>query len=451
MRFFSIFLAVVLASGNLAFAQDIAQNPVQETGQEVKPDTATTTQTAAKETADKPAKPKRKIIGRLQKRDNSTETVPAEAMPILDEIMRLKWDVLPQEPEAVDDSKKISLEKIFHETLKHSIPVRQAAVQIKAVETQAKEIRDPGLFNLLNPLLDTNALKKAAENHVAAARFRLIAVRQKTLLDSARMHADLTQAFLNKYLAYQAIEQGKGQWKAEQRRFEAGETTSFEVTQTQIALIDRYGKYLAAGNAYHTASVVLANQVAMAPEHILIPEGYILEDGTATVPPLNLLPGDLNLEKVLVLVKIRPELQELQHKQTSLAHLVKVAVGLDKEKKVAELRQVELETQRAANAAAVMAEKAYGDYRTADKNVVLAKQRYELSSRFVHQLQVSYDAGFSSFKEVLDGQIEQAKAKTALMSAQVAYNLSQLQLVYEMGLLSEEIFARPLTIPPNAL
>jgi outer membrane protein TolC len=52
---------------------------------------------------------------------------------------------------------------------------------------------------------------------------------------------------------------------------------------------------------------------------------------------------------------------------------------------------------------------------------------------------------------VLESQIELAKVKTALISAQVAYNLSQIQLLYEMGLLNEDVLSRPLAIPSNAL
>ena len=97
----------------------------------------------------------------------------------------------------------------------------------------------------------------------------------------------------------------------------------------------------------------------------------------------------------------------------------------------------------------ILAEKAYAYYKLADKGLNLAQQRYELAEKGMHQLHVSHEAGFSSSKDVLDGQVELARAKTALIGAQVAYNLSQIQLIYEMGLLSEDIFTRPLAIPPN--
>lgn len=369
--------------------------------------------------------------------------------PILEEILRLKW-----ENTALDasDVRKISLEEVFHQTLAHSIPVRQAEAKVKDAETEAKEIRDPGLFGLLNPMIDTGALKKAAEDTIQASKARLAAVRQKTLLESARMHADLVQAFMNKYLAFQSIEQGKVQLKAEQHRFTSGETNSFDVTQTRMALIDRYSKYLNADNAYHAASLALANQIGIKTDDTLIPAGLVLEDGNASVPLLKLLPDDLTVEKAVKTARQRPEAQEFQFRKTALERLIKSSSGLDRQRKEGERRQLELEAEKALNAAAILTEKAFNDYKLSQKNLDLSQQRYDLALKMLHQLEISRDAGFSSSKDVLDGQLVLAQAKTSLISAQVGSNLSQIQLVYEMGLLSEEIGgARPLAIPPNSL
>lgn len=394
---------------------------------------------------DKPGKDKRRGKNKLPK----LEAPGAPSLPVLDEIQKLKWEMAPLGASS-DDVKRISLEAIFHETLKSSISVRQAEVAIKGAESEAKEVGVINLFNLLNPA-DTGALKKAAEISIQAAKTHLQAVRQKALLESARKHAELTQAFLNKYLAFQAVEQGRMQLKAEQRRFEAGETNSFDVAQTQMALIDRYAKYLAGDNAYHTASMVLAGHIGASTEKALVPEGYVIQDDQVLVAPLQLIPPELSLDEVEKAARARPEVQELRLRQMILKHLVKASFGLDSKKKETELKQVELETEKAANAAGVMAEKAWLDYHLAGKNVSLARQRYEVAGRLIRQLHVSHEAGFSSSKDVLDGQVELARAKAALMGAQVAYNLSQIQLVYEMGLLSENVFARPLLTPPNVL
>ena len=62
---------------------------------------------------------------------------------------------------------------------------------------------------------------------------------------------------------------------------------------------------------------------------------------------------------------------------------------------------------------------------------------------------MSNKAGFSSTKDVLDGQLELARANSALIEAHLNKNLTQIQLTYEMGLLQQDLVSHPL--PPNAL
>jgi hypothetical protein len=369
--------------------------------------------------------------------------------PVLDEIMALKWES-PTDTRHSDETRRVGLERIFHETLGNSIAIRQAEVQVKDSQRQAKEAGELNLFNLLNPIQPA-ILKQAAENSVQAAEAHLLSVRQQELLRSARMHADLLQSFMSKYLAFQGIEQGKVQMKADRHRFEAGETDRFEVTQSEVALIDRYERYLKADNGYHAASLALAGQLGADPSAALVPEGFIMQDGDPAIAPVNLIPEYFTLAQVQKLAQTRPEARELQFRKEALKLLVKASMGLDRRKKEAELHQLELEGEKAQKASEIMAEKAFDDYRLAAKGIGLARQRYDLASRAMRQLQISHEAGFSSSKDVLDGQVELARAKTALIGAQVAYNLSQIQLLYEMGLLSEDIFSRPLAIPPNLL
>lgn len=378
---------------------------------------------------------KKHLTARLQKREMAISDLP----PVIREVLKLKWTVAPNQ--AVGEVRKISLDKVFKETLDRNIEVREAKAQIKIAEAEGKEMREPNLLMLLNPI-STAQLKNAAEENLKAAERHVAAAQQKALLQSARLHADLVQAFLNKYLAFQVIEQGRNQLLAGQQRFLAGETTSFEVTQTQMALMERYSKYLTADNLYHTASLTLSNQLGSVVEQVLVPEDYLMQDGNVTVNPLSLIAADFSLEKALKTTKNRPDIQELDLKKEALTGLTKASFGTDKDKHEAELRQLDLAIEKATNGAMAMTEKAYADYQLAGQTVLLAKQRFELASQLVHQLQVSHDAGFSSSKEVLDGQIESEKAKAGLISAQVAHNLSQIRLVYEMGMLDADVLSK---------
>lgn len=429
-----------------SFAADEAKSPIVQNGHAEAGKTLEPAREPASLAADKSEKSKKRAAKKDQKREMKAELV---ALPVLAEIQKLQWEEASLNGQSYD-TKRIGLEKIFAETLQHSIAVKQAEVQIKDAEAQAKEIRDPNLFNLLNPL-DVPALKKAAESNVQAAKAHLQAARQKALLDSAKAYADLTQVFLGKYLAFQAIEQGRSQLKVEQEKFIAGENNRFDVTETQMVLIDRYGKYLNADNLSHTASLALASQISASTDTTLIPESVVLQEGHAIVSPLKLLPDELTLGSVVRAAKTRPDMQEMNYRREALEKLVKAASGVDKQKKKAELHQLELEIEKAANAVSVMAEKAYGDYLVSRRSLVLAQQNYDLGNQFVYQLQVSYSAGFSSSKDLLDAQLEMAKVKSGLIGAQVAYNLSQIQLLYEMGLLTADIWSRPIAVPENLL
>lgn len=381
--------------------------------------------------------------------DASRTMEEMDTLPVFQEILTLEWSVIPRQTPS-RDSHSIGLDRIFHETLKRSLAVRQAEINVEDVEAQAKEIRDPNLFNLLNPL-NIPLMNKAAENNVQSARARLQAVRQASLLEAARMYADLTQAFLAKYLAYQAIEQGRGQLRAERERFTAGETNRFDVTQTQMALIDRYSNYLNADNLYYGSSVSLAGLLSLGTDTVLVPEGVKFGDEQATVPLIRLISDDLSLETILKATRNRPDGQASIYRREALQKLVKASSGLEKEKKKTDLHQLELEIRKAESAVAISAEKAYADYLLSRKKLLLAQERHNLACRFAYQLEVSHMAGFSSSKEALDGQMELIRVKTGLIGAQVAYNLSQIRLLYEMGLLSEDVLSRSASPPTNTL
>jgi len=391
----------------------------------------------------------KKHLSRKEKKEQKQQLhEDLDTTPILAEVLKLKWQAAPlQNP--VKDVKKINLDKVFQDTLSHSIAVHQAEVQIKDAEVIAKETRDP-IFNPLNPF-DPGSFKQAAQSNAEAARAHLDTVRQQVLLSSAKAYSNLTQAYLAKYLAFQAIEQGRSQLQEEQSRFVSGETTRFDVTQTQMALLDRYGKYLETDNVFHAASMALANQINGAPENILVPDGVELQESNQSIALLQLLPNNLELEHVLKMLPNRPDRREMTARLDALQKLVKASNGLDKQKHKAELHQLELDGEKLSDASRVSAEKAFTDYTLASKTLDMARQRTDMANHYLYQLQVSHSAGFSSAKEVLDGQIELSRIRTALIAAEAAYNLSQIQLLYEMGQLHAQSISHPATGLVNAL
>ncbi len=393
--------------------------------------------------ANKLSKSQRKAVIRQQKR----ELADMEASPLMNEVLRLKWQAAPLHG-PVDDLQKIGLDKVFRQTAASNLEVRQAQVQIKDAELQAKELVESNPLILLNPVL-MNLLKQAGHASVDAAKSHADFVKQKALLESARMYSTLTQAYLAKYLAFQAIDQGRNQLKLEEQRFVSGETDRFGVTQTQIALIDRYNRYLVADDAYYAASLALSNQLDYPENKALIPDEVSLQSEVTMVPTLTLMPADLTLAKAQKAALTRPDIQEGQFRKEALQKLIKAANGQERRKREAELRQLDLQIEKGTDAVSATTSRAYAQYQTAKQSLELSLQRYELARQFVYQLEVSNKAGFSSTKDVLDGQLELAKANSALIEARLNCNLSQIALAYEMGMLKDDLVSHPL--PPNAL
>jgi hypothetical protein len=392
--------------------------------------------------SDKLSRSQRKAALKQQKQDMAE----LESSAVIAEVLRLQWQVAPLYG-AVGDTQKIGLEKVFRETAARNLSVRQADAQIKDAEQQAKELVENPLI-LLNPV-QMSLLKQAGASNVQAAKSQAQAARQKALLESATMYSALTQAFLAKYLAFQAIEQGRNQLKLEEQRFVSGESDRFGVTQTQMALIERYNKYLTADDLYYAASLTLGNHIDFPEDRALVPEEVSLQSEINMVPTLKLLPDNLTLEKVQKASLTRPDIQAAQFRKEAMKKLIKASFGQEKHKREADLRLLEMQSEKALDTVSATTSRAFAQHRTAQKSLQLAQQRYELAREFVRQLEVSNKAGFSSTKDVLDGQLELARANSALIEARLSNNLTQVQLAYEMGLLQEDLVSHPL--PPNAL
>lgn len=387
-------------------------------------------------------------VARLGRRESQKQEMPElRNSPVIAEVLRLKWQPAPLYGN-VDDLQKIGLEKVFRAAAERNLAVRQAEAQVREAEEQSREILESNPLLLLNPI-QLGILKQAEAANVQAAKSHVQVVRQKALLEGATRYSALTQAYLAKYLSFQAIEQGRNQLNLEERRFLSGDSDRFGVTQTQMALIDRYNRYLSADNAYYAASLALCNHVDFPEERALIPEEVSLRSEINMVPALKLLPDDFSLAKAQKAALTRPDIQEFQFRKEALKKLVKASFGNDKRKHEAELRQLEMQAEKGMDLVSATTSRAYAQFQTAKKSLELARQRYDLAVEFVRQLEISNKAGFSSTKDVLDGQLELARANSALIEARLDSNLAQIQLAYEMGLLQEDLVSHPL--PPNAL
>jgi outer membrane protein TolC len=388
----------------------------------------------------------RKPFAKPEKTDARASASPSDTS-VIAEVLKLKWQTAPLYG-AVDDLQKIGLEKVLKAAAERNLSVRQAEAQAKEAETQAKELVESNPLILLNPI-QLGLMKQAESANVQAARAHVQVARQKALLESASRYYTLTQAYLAKYSAFQAIEQGKTQLKVEESRFINGETDRFGVTQTEMALIDRYSRYMSADHAYYSASVALCNFLDLPENNVLVPEEVSLQSEINMVPTLKLFPESLTLEKAQKMALTRPDIQEVTLRREALQKLIKASFGQEKRKREADLKQLDLQAEQGLDLVSAALSRAYAQVQTAKKNLQLAQQRYELAISLVRQLEISNKAGFSSTKEVLDGQLELARSNANLIEARLGSNLAQIQLAYELGLLQGELISRPL--PMNLL
>ncbi len=385
----------------------------------------------------------RKPFARTEKTDAKTAASPWDAS-VIAEVLKLKWQTAPLYG-AVDDLQKIGLEKVLKTAAERNLSVRQAEAQAKEAETQARELVESNPLILLNPI-QLGLMKQAENANVQAARAHVQVARQKALLESASRYYTLTQAYLAKYSAFQAIEQGKTQLKVEESRFINGETDRFGVTQTEMALIDRYSRYMSADHAYYSASVALCNFLDLPEDNALVPEEVSLQSEINMVPSLKLFPDSLTLEKAQKIALTRPDIQEVVLRREALQKLIKASFGQEKRKREADLKQLDLQAEQGLDLVSAAINRAYAQVQTAKKNLQLAQQRYELAISLVRQLEISNKAGFSSTKDVLDGQLELARSNANLIEARLGSNLAQIQLAYELGLLQDDLISRPLPI-----
>ncbi len=365
--------------------------------------------------------------------------------PLLDEIRSIRWNEVTGEANAdAENTRRLSLEKALKETLSHNLNVRQAEALLKDSDGQPADPRDPGLLSWLIPV-DLGAMKEASRLNTQAARAHLQATQQHALLESARLYAALTRAYLEKYLAVQTIEQSLRQLETEEKRFQAGESNSFDITRAQMTLIERYNHYLTADTTYKDASAALATQLGLSTEVYWRPEDFSWRNaGEPFVPPVQLFSDDLTAEQARrTALHNRADLNELTLKQAALERVVKGTFGPERDKRKVELKQLTVEREKAVQAAGLLAERAFHAFRLAEKNTGLAQQQAALAYGFVNQLRISYNAGFSSAHELQDGETELSRARAALTGAQVTTNLRRVELVYEMGLLSDDVFSHP--------
>jgi hypothetical protein len=335
--------------------------------------------------------------------------------------------------------------EVIQRTQQHNVEIAISQEKITETEVKRQDVETKRVLFFFK-YFDSAFLEGSAESDVMAAGAHAQAVLNQSLLDSLTRYTQLMRAAMAQVITYQSIQQGKTQLTLNQRRFTAGETTSFDLMQTKTQLVQRYQEFLQAGVGYKTASYALAEQLGLAPDTLFFPQDLTVSPEAGIQLPVYHFFGEpprlSAAESVRLALENRPEFKELKFRRISLENLLKAStVKFDRvhEKIIASsLKQLDLRRQKLEGSVRALTLKAYDDFQFADQKLALAGQQLAIAQKALKQVQVSHQSGFSSNKDVLDAQVAVTQAQVNQANALIDYNLSQVQLLYETGLISPD-------------
>ncbi len=388
----------------------------------------------------------------LQQLENAPESsleakvLKEEEDAFVQKLGNLRWKPVP------DNAKSLDFKEVLKRTVKDNRDIELAREKIHETEAKQNSVESKRVLFFFK-YFNSDYIEGAAESDVHAAAKHVEVEINEALMNASRHYYDLIRAEMACYLAFQDIQQGLKQLRMDQREFEAGNATSFMLMQTRTRLIHQYEDYIKAASARSSASLKLAEFLGLNVAQIVHPDELVYRDNTLEVPVLSLITPemlrqtDLTLERVVELaMQNRPDLKELEYKKDSVRNLIKAnEANFDRSQvKIMKstLKQVELKYDKARQVIQATAAKAFYDYQLALQKADLAHEQLDLASTALRQVKISHKAGLSSEKDVLDTQVAFAQAQVKQANALIDFNLSQVQLLYETGLISMDTLVK---------
>lgn len=340
----------------------------------------------------------------------------------------------------------VTLISILQATSEASPELRLEEARLEEVRIKKRSLLSRRLLFFFK-YLNTQYLEGSANNDISASEARLVRAKSTVLLEAAKTYYQLLKTYLARQVAYQTLQQGLSQLDIQQDRFLSAEGTSFTVQQAQAQTLSRYQAFLEADAIYQNVSetlniLLLSNQDAT--EKInWIPAG--LEKNTTPLQSSSLqlkavnywltIPTDAEVRAMAS--NARAELQELKHQRESMQNLIKAsAYELDKtqtellQSTLNQLLISELISRRQVEDAAAQALRTW---KLSREKIILAQKQWQLAQQSLKQTQVSYEAGFTSYKELLEAEVLLAQAQIAAQNAMADEQFQQLILLYETG------------------
>ncbi|MEW5821618.1 MAG: TolC family protein [Cyanobacteriota bacterium] len=313
--------------------------------------------------------------------------------------------------------------------------------QVEENKLKLDEVKNKRLF-LFFKFVNSGALQKSAKYSIEASTSSLRTTENNVLAESSAKYFNLLQTLLTKQVAKDFLKRGENSLIETKKLLEEGHATKFDVKQTEVFVEGLKQKLLEAEIAYMLSSVDIAQYInAKVFNTNIIPEEcqYNAKDSKdINIKILNLIPDDLLLnDSVDYALKHRPELEELNCKIKSLEELIIATKNDDIKVKTLEsqISQLHNTYNLTQNGIKTTVTKSLLQVIGAKNQIDVAQNKYNLSIKALEQAKMARIEGFSANKDILDAHVNLATSKNDYYKAIISYNIAQINLLKELGLI----------------
>lgn len=339
----------------------------------------------------------------------------------------------------------LSLCEALQRAKKNNLNIAIKQGEVSESELKIDEVKSKRLF-LFFKFANASALEKSAQYGYEAEKASLDTTVHKVLVETTKKYYTLLQSIMARQVAEEFLNLGKLSLNESEQLLNAGEATKFEVKQTEVFVENLKQKLLEAEIAYLMASVDLAQYVNEKDINIkIIPNECIpetLSDNNLPVQVLHIVPENILLgDSIKYALQHRPELKEISYKIKVLEELIKATRMEEIKVKTleAQISQLNNALKMSKNGVKATVSRAILQYIGSKNQIEVAKEKFLLSQKAYEQAKITRKEGFATNKDVLDAQVNLAKAKNDYIEAVLKFNISQVELTKELGLISIDI------------
>ncbi|MEM0951057.1 MAG: TolC family protein [Cyanobacteria bacterium P01_H01_bin.74] len=368
------------------------------------------------------------------------------------------------------DKKTLSLKKLVSQLSARSILLKQSETAVKDAKKNLKKLNDPNPLNLLK-LSEIHHYKKAAQYRIESAYQNEQWAAQTVAYQAILLYEGLSAAHEAKRVALNRLNYAVQNQNSTQSQFDVGKVTRLDVTQAKIQALEAYKQYLKATEVYFEACIAIQTQLDKEDRVTYLPENDAdtalaflktlppqkdpssenkeanrkkkasAEASKKNVPRIIFDPAhgifnpDYSFDDAMDQLKKRPDYLAEQLGVKAYKALSKTGSGIEKQKRIADWHQFELTVRQGFNDKKKALFKQLNAAVLAEERLQIAKSQFDLATDLQNDLETSYYAGFSSQNQWQAGQLRLMTAKTQYHQQLFNQQLTQLKLLYHLGLL----------------